>query len=99
MPLKASTSLNSQKKNAPPSFSQSYIAFCNVHSLPVSGDILSPDLDATSTLSLEVDRVKKDEDWVPLMKALRRDTTLLRIHLYSNGHGNLPLPIDDMRPR
>jgi hypothetical protein len=80
-----------QSKVQQPSFSQSYIAFCNVHSLPVSGDILTPDLDATATLSVEVDRVKKDEDWVPFMKALRRDTTLLCIHLYSNGPGEMSL--------
>ena len=67
------------------SFSQSYIAYCQVHSLPVSPDILSPFLESESALYLEIQRMKRDEDYIPVIKALKKDTSLKSIILYSDA--------------
>lgn len=83
----------------PTSFSQVYVAYCHVHSLPVSVDILTPQLDADATLYLEVEKLKRDEDWVPVMKSLRKDASLKNILFFSNEGIKRALKIRDTNRR
>lgn len=41
------------------SFSQNYVALCQVHSLPISSEVLTPQLDSESLLVLDVTRIKR----------------------------------------
>ena len=75
------------------SFSQNYVALCQVHSLPISAEVLTPQLDSDLSLVVDGTRIKRylleipdfrDDDWVPIIKALRKDASLHNIILFSN---------------
>ena len=66
------------------SFSQNYVTFCQIHSIPASTDILTLALDSKGILWIEIEKLKRDQDWVPIMKAIKKDKSLREFVLYSN---------------
>ena len=65
-------------------FTQSYISLCHIQSLPLSSCVLSASLDTHNSLTVDLEKLKKDEDYGPLLKALRKDASLNEIHFFSN---------------
>ena len=66
-------------------FGNSYFSLCQLHSVPIITDLLTPSLESNNHLYLDVDKVKRDQDWDPILKALKLSTDLKHIHIFSNG--------------
>ncbi|KAI8924158.1 hypothetical protein BC831DRAFT_467086 [Entophlyctis helioformis] len=68
------------------SFGRTYFSLCELHSLPVMTEVMTPALESKNHLYVDVDRVRRDEDWSPLLKALRQNRDLTQIYVFSNGN-------------
>ena len=66
-------------------FGKTYFSLCQLHSLPILTELMTPALESRNELYLDVERIKKDEEWTPLLKAIRENRDLSQIHIYSNG--------------
>jgi hypothetical protein len=63
------------------SFGKSYFQICQVLSLPILTHLIHHD---PTTLLLAVDKVHKDEEWAPILIALKKNRDLGRITLFSS---------------
>ncbi|KAI8895083.1 hypothetical protein BC833DRAFT_180381 [Globomyces pollinis-pini] len=72
-----------QKLNSGPSdsFARTYFSLCQLYSVPVLTHLINHD---NQHLFLDVNKVSKDEEWSPILKALRGNRDLVRICIYSN---------------
>ncbi|KAJ3040140.1 hypothetical protein HK097_002648, partial [Rhizophlyctis rosea] len=66
-------------------FGQSYFSACALRSQPVRADVVGPELEMKAVLCVDVDRLKRDEDWDPVLAALRHDSTLKGARFMSSG--------------
>ncbi|KAI9197297.1 uncharacterized protein BJ171DRAFT_570855, partial [Polychytrium aggregatum] len=71
-------------------FGRVYFRSAVEKSLPVLSDVMSPHLERFNTLILDADRIKRAEDWLPLMQAFKANTDLLGIKVFSNHGGEDP---------
>jgi hypothetical protein len=65
------------------SFGRSYFQLCQLYSLPVLSHIINHEPDM---LSLDVDKVHKDEEWSPILMALKKNRDLVRISIFSESN-------------
>ncbi|KAJ3311491.1 hypothetical protein HDV04_003978 [Boothiomyces sp. JEL0838] len=64
----------------PTSFGRTYFSLCQLYSLPVLTHVINHD---NNHLFLDVERIVKDEEWSPILKALRKNRDLAKICVYS----------------
>ncbi|KAJ3367404.1 Centrosomal protein of 78 kDa [Kappamyces sp. JEL0680] len=64
------------------SFGKAYFQLCQLYSFPVLTHVICHD---ASTLMLDVGRVHKDEEWTPILMALKKNRTLASISVYSEA--------------
>ncbi|KAL2913412.1 hypothetical protein HK105_207024 [Polyrhizophydium stewartii] len=67
------------------SFGRAYFSLCQLHSIPVLTQVMTPALEAHNHLYLDVDRVRRDEEWGPLLRAIHQNRDLAQIFIFSNG--------------
>ncbi|ORY49922.1 hypothetical protein BCR33DRAFT_713523 [Rhizoclosmatium globosum] len=65
-------------------FGQTYFQACLNRQSPVLAQVISPALEMRRHLHIDIDSIKKEEDWEPIMKALRVNEDLKEIRLRSN---------------
>ncbi|KAI9342591.1 hypothetical protein BDR26DRAFT_859221 [Obelidium mucronatum] len=65
-------------------FGQTYFQACQSRQSPVLAQVISPALELKRHLHIDVDGIKREEDWEPIMKALRKNEDLKEIRLRSN---------------
>ncbi|KAJ3031564.1 UNVERIFIED_CONTAM: hypothetical protein HDU68_002662 [Siphonaria sp. JEL0065] len=65
-------------------FGQTYFQACQNRQSPVLAQVISPALELKRHLHIDVDGIKREEDWEPIMKALRINEDLKEIRLRSN---------------
>lgn len=66
------------------SFGKSYFQLCQLYSLPVLTHLINHE---PNTLSLDVDKIHKDEEWSPVLVALKKNRDLSRISIFSEANG------------
>ncbi|KAJ3140819.1 hypothetical protein HK100_008990 [Physocladia obscura] len=77
-------------------FGQSYFQACLNRQAPILAQVISPALELNRQLHIDVDSIKREEDWEPLMKALRVNNDLKEIRLRSNlGPGMQGIPYSE----
>lgn len=67
--------------NGTTSFGKTYFQLCQLYSLPVQTHLIHHE---PTTLLLDVDKIHKDEDWAPILMALRKSKDLVKISLLSD---------------
>ncbi|KAI8611742.1 hypothetical protein BC830DRAFT_634822 [Chytriomyces sp. MP71] len=65
-------------------FGQAYFQACMNRQTPVLAQVISPALEMMHQLHIDVDGIKREEDWEPLLKALRHNSDLMEIRMRSN---------------
>jgi hypothetical protein len=65
------------------SFGKSYFQLCQLYSLPVLTHLINHE---PNTLSLDVDKIHKDEEWSPVLVALKKNRDLSRISIFSEAN-------------
>jgi hypothetical protein len=69
-------------QEGPPSFGKTYFQLCQLYSMPILTHVINHE---TDTLLLDVDRIHKDEEWTPIMMALKKNRDLVNIHIFSEA--------------
>jgi hypothetical protein len=67
--------------NSSNTFPSTYYALCQLYNVPVLTHIMNHE---SNVLYLDVDRVLKDQDWSPIMKAIKKNRDLKRITIQSD---------------
>ena len=70
------------------SFARRYFQLCQLHSLPVLTHLINHE---PSTLFLDVDKIHKDEEWSPVLMALKKNRDLRRISIFSEENERKPI--------
>ncbi|KAJ3264222.1 Centrosomal protein of 78 kDa [Chytriomyces hyalinus] len=65
-------------------YGQAYFQACQNRQSPVLAQVISPALELLHHLHIDIDGIKREEDWEPIMKALRINGDLKEIRLRSN---------------
>ncbi|KAJ3065230.1 hypothetical protein HDU98_011400, partial [Podochytrium sp. JEL0797] len=65
-------------------FGQTYFQACLNRQSPVLAQVISPALELKKHLHIDIDGIKREEDWAPIMKAVRMNEDLKEIRLRSN---------------
>ncbi|KAJ3238796.1 Centrosomal protein of 78 kDa [Chytriomyces hyalinus] len=65
-------------------YGQAYFQACQNRQSPVLAQVISPALELLHHLHIDIDGIKREEDWEPIMKALRINSDLKEIRLRSN---------------
>ncbi|KAJ1552356.1 Centrosomal protein of 78 kDa, partial [Cladochytrium tenue] len=71
-------------RDASPTFAQAYARACELRQVPILPHIVSPALDALGHLLVDCDRIKREDDWDPVIRAVRANRDLRRIHFVSD---------------
>ncbi|KAJ3303230.1 hypothetical protein HDV03_004057 [Kappamyces sp. JEL0829] len=71
------------------SFGKAYFQLCQLYSFPVLTHVICHD---ASTLMLDVGRVHKDEEWTPILMALKKNRTLASISRSGSCEINIQNP-------
>ncbi|KAJ3274520.1 hypothetical protein HDV01_002648 [Terramyces sp. JEL0728] len=64
----------------PTSFGRTYFSLCQLYSLPILPHVINHE---NNHLLLDVERIVKDEEWSPILKALRKNRDLVKVCVYS----------------
>lgn len=73
-------------------FGKAYFAYCQSRGLSLSSSVLSPALEHKRQLWLDVEKLKKDEDWDPIFHAYYAGfDELEELHVYCNWDSNRSL--------
>ncbi|EGF79227.1 hypothetical protein BATDEDRAFT_89893 [Batrachochytrium dendrobatidis JAM81] len=66
------------------SFGRTYFSLCHLHFLPVRTEVMRPALESNNQLYLDVDRIKRDREWTPLLQAIHQNRDLMQLSVFSN---------------
>ncbi|KAJ3331098.1 Centrosomal protein of 78 kDa [Blyttiomyces sp. JEL0837] len=66
-------------------FGQAYYNACQQRQSPILAQVISPSLEMSNCLHLDADKIKKEDDWIPVMKAIKVNRDLKEIRLFSNA--------------
>jgi hypothetical protein len=68
-----------RKSKVNETFAERYVRYCKLHHTSVLTHVINHE---DQVLFLEVQRIKKEEDWDPIIKSLRKDKLLQKITLF-----------------
>ncbi|KAJ3210072.1 Centrosomal protein of 78 kDa [Dinochytrium kinnereticum] len=70
------------------SFGQAYFLACQQKQRPLLPHVVSSYLELCNKLHIDGDKLKKDEDWEPILRALKTNKDLAEIHFFSDATGS-----------
>ena len=76
--------MTTAQKHGSSLFKDAYVLECNKKDVPMLSDILSPSLELKKQLYIDVQKLKREALWGPIMAGLRDNADLKEIHIFSN---------------